>query len=1116
MSTEALSCIQNGIIFEREGRLDKAEEWYIVGIQKLRVAMQDASLGNSQKMVLGEYMQDAARSVQRIRETLRRRQEHQQQLKQKQPLPNNIAPFSTPAGQGPQKNQQQQQKKDDDDDDGDYLSFLDSQSNDLMTPNTTSSSSQANNKPPAAVATPPPLPTTGKTTTPPPPQIPPVSSHRHPSDSLAAHFAPRASDLVMKAIEVATVLTKQKEYKRAVDVLQHAYDMGRRERNKPGNFNRIEEHLLLLRREYYNHFKPRFLQDNPVLPEEMEILRKSGITSTILLPIWDDLQEGYGRENVFMPCEGHWEDSFTPRLSALQRQAGAVYLRIGDIKPDVELSIIRTADPMNVKQTVVGDCSMVCSLIICASYQQRFPKGKIINNVIYPQDNNGDPVVNPKGKYCVKMLLNGVTRLITVDDRFPANPRTHGMLCTYSRDNSELWVSIMEKAFVKVCGGSYDFPGSSSSGDLYKLSGWLPDGIMLDAEGFDPELHWVRLYRRHVDGSVLITASTPELSEELEKKLRLASSHAYAVLGMREIGDERLLQLKNPWGQRSWSGAYSMDDKHPESLKLLADLQYTDELANQGVFWITWRDLCTHFFRCSLSWNPYMLFKTPDGMSRRPTRLSCHSRFPYTLSVGQMPQYHIGINKTSRPSRMHLVFSRHITDVESFGEQFEKDHQRVPYVGLKIYDVTKYPSIAQHLGARCTFGMCYCRRLAHGTELEKVLEPLNEVIYKSVAAHTVSFNCPAGTSDLLVLVSRLESTVKEEFSFSLTLHTEWSQIKLNEKERSSSGVYIHAIPRNNLKYCSVIQGNWVKGVSCGGRSDSQTFAYNPQYLLSLSKPSMISVRLSSVECEPSVQVHVVQKERNTSYEEVKWSARVGAINSECNFLLQAPLYAHGGAVVDTSLPTCLSFDTKRLLGERKQRQPQGLQEEKSLTTEPLPPLPAGNYTIIPAQWVSGVPAAFEIVVETTEPHQLQEIPPEGTGFKETVLQGELKGGSASNPIALMQTTDTYFSSNSKVCIVAASPGVLTGRLLLLMKSQDGGKSAEKGVATNVSLFRSKGAVSMELIASSGPYDLCSVALPPVKVDGNITYVLIISSAKPSHARYVLRLYSSCALTAQHS
>ncbi|ORC86201.1 calpain-like cysteine peptidase [Trypanosoma theileri] len=1111
MSTEALSCIQNGMIFEREGRLGKAEEWYVVGIQRLRVAMQDTSIGNSQKMVLGEYLQDAARSVQRIRETRRRRQQQQEQ--KKQPLTNNTVTLSTSSAQG---NQQQQQQENDDG--GDYLSFLDGQSENLTTPNTTSLSYQANNNPPAAVATPPPLPlpttpTPRSRVTTPPPQIPPTSLQRHSSNSLAAHFAPRASDLVMKAIDVATILTKQKEYKRAVDVLQHAYDMGRRERNRPANFNRIEEHLLLLRREYYNRFKPRFLQDNPVLPEEMEILRKSGITSTILLPIWDDLQEGYGRENVFMPCEGHWEDSFTPRLSSLQRQAGAEYLRIGDIKPDVELSIIHTADPLNVKQTVVGDCSMVCSLIICASYQQRFPKGKIINNVIFPQDNNGDPVVNPKGKYCVKMLLNGMTRLITVDDRFPANPRTRGMLCTYSRDKSELWVSIMEKAFVKVCGGSYDFPGSSSSGDLYKLSGWLPDGIMLDAENFDPELHWNRLYKRHVDGSVLITASTPALSEDMEKKFRLASSHAYAVLGMREIGDERLLELKNPWGQRSWNGAYSISDKRPEAIKLLSDLQYTDELADQGVFWITWSDLCKHFFRCSLSWNPYMLFKTPEGMSRRPTRLSCHSRFPYTLSVGQMPQYHIGISKASRPSRMHLVFSRHITDVESFGQQFEKDHPGVPYVALKVYDVTRYPSIAQHLGAQCTFGMCYCRRLAHGTELEKVLEPLNEVIYKSVAAHTVSFTCPAGTSNLLVLVSRLESTVKEEFSFSLTLHTEWSQIKLNEKEQSSGGVYMHAIPRNNLKYCSVIQGNWVKGVSCGGRSDSQTFVYNPQYLLSLLKPSMISVRLCTAECEPSVQVHVVKKEQNTSYEEVKWSSRIGAINSECNLLLQAPLYAHGGVVVDTSLRTCLSFDTKRLLGEKKQQQQQ---QEKAMVTEPLPPLPSGNYTIIPAQWVSGVPASFELVVETTEPHKLQEIPPEGSGFKETVLQGELKGGSAGNPLALMPTTDTYFSSNSKVCIVATSPGILTGRLLLLLKSQDGSKSPEKGVAINVSLFRSKGAVSMELIASSGSYDPCSVALPPVKVDANTTYVLIVSSAKPSHVKYVLRLYSSCVVSAQLS
>lgn len=53
------------------------------------------------------------------------------------------------------------------------------------------------------------------------------------------------------------------------------------------------------------------------------------------------------------------------------------------------------------------------------------------------------------GKYVVRLHFNGVWRKVVVDDRLPVSP--HGeLLCSHSKAKGELWVSLLEKAYLKV------------------------------------------------------------------------------------------------------------------------------------------------------------------------------------------------------------------------------------------------------------------------------------------------------------------------------------------------------------------------------------------------------------------------------------------------------------------------------------------------------------------------------------------------------------------------------------------------------------------------------------------------------------------------------------------
>lgn len=795
----------------------------------------------------------------------------------------------------------------------------------------------------------------------PPVSPPPAGNNNNSSGGLpppskpfgaAAHFAPRTSEMVYKAIEIAIALSRQGELKRAVDVLQHAYTQGSRERNNPGNFKEIAETLKFMRQKYYDRYPPRFLQDNPILPGEMELLRKSGITSTILLPLWDDLQEGYGAENIFMPCEGVWEDAFTPKLCPKQVSAGAKLLHFADYQQQgLDYTIVRDADPLHIQQSVVGDCSLVCSLMICASYQKRFPNAKIISNVIYPQDRDGNPIINPKGKYCVKMLINGITRIVTIDDRLPVRPHSKRFLCTSSTDPSELWVSLMEKAFVKICGGTYDFPGSVSYTDLYKLSGWLPDSTLFGKPEFDEEFQWTRLYQNFKSGALLFTVSTAADMPPSAVKLGLATGHAYAVLDMQEVEKERVLLLRNPWGKQEWLGKFGKHDTSEISMDVRKGFELTREQEEMGCFCIAYEDLVQCFDQCSLSWNPYMLYRTAEGKPRRPIRIACHGTFDYTKSTALMPQLHIGVVDAPRRTRMHLILSRHITDVAEFGRQYDKNDETTPYLALKVYDVTDYPSVAQHLGGKCSLEMCYCRRLASNADFEGGVEPLNDVVYRASSARTFSFDCPAGTSNLVVVVSRTSSKMQQPFNFTVTLHTELEQMRLPRLQTNygsatedansllasanatagnpNAGVYMHMIPNATLKSTTRLTGAWVKGKSCGGRTDAATYSFNPQYRLHLDQPSHISLRLAVSGTESSCAIQLVRPRANSdnggvdaakARKLISFDGRVGNGSKEGELVLESVRYAFGGAVVDSALPFCVCYDRYRTLGKLKWKQ----------------------------------------------------------------------------------------------------------------------------------------------------------------------------------------------------
>ncbi|KAJ1101694.1 hypothetical protein NDU88_006759 [Pleurodeles waltl] len=398
--------------------------------------------------------------------------------------------------------------------------------------------------------------------------------------------------------------------------------------------------------------------------EEIEVLRRtSKINGVEYVPFMAvDLRERFAFPVPYSDKLGKLA------LSPKQKVMFSRWVRPDDISNNP--TMIYTVSSFSIKQTIVSDCSFVASLAISAAYERRYNK-KLITSIIYPQNKKGEPEYNPCGKYMVKLHLNGVPRKVIIDDFLPVD-HSGDLLCSYSNNRNELWVSLIEKAYMKVMGG-YDFPGSNSNIDLHALTGWIPERIAMhsDNQSFDKQNSFRMLYQRFHKGDVLITTATGVMTEEEGEKWGLVPTHAYAVLDIREYKGLRFLQLKNPWSHLRWKGRYCENDLKnwtPELQKVLNFDPKTAQKIDNGIFWISWEDLCQYYDVIYLSWNP-SLFK--ESTCIHSTWDAKQGPVKDAYSLANNPQYRLEVKCPQGGAAVWVLLSRHITDKDDFARNRE-------------------------------------------------------------------------------------------------------------------------------------------------------------------------------------------------------------------------------------------------------------------------------------------------------------------------------------------------------------------------------------------------------------------------------------------------------------
>ena len=206
------------------------------------------------------------------------------------------------------------------------------------------------------------------------------------------------------------------------------------------------------------------------------------------------------------------------------------------------------------------------------------------------------------GGYCVQLYKQGIWNPMIIDDCLPMlrhenwTNENKGVACAHSKECTQIWVSLIEKAFAKYYGSYSELEHGFVHHALEDMTGAEAECLTLAyaSRGAGKRALWDQLVRFRKNGYILGAGTgAAALADKEIQDMGIVFNAAYTIYEVCSVDGNKLLKLRNPPGDHEeWKGDWS-DKSSIWNKRLKKKLGHTD--ADDNTFFMSFDDFCNVF-----------------------------------------------------------------------------------------------------------------------------------------------------------------------------------------------------------------------------------------------------------------------------------------------------------------------------------------------------------------------------------------------------------------------------------------------------------------------------------------------------------------------------------------